>query len=418
MGKTITIKIIEKAAGREVRVGEWVPVKLDKLYLCSHETPTTVQNYGVTKVYDPNKILIVVGGHNLTTAKDMTDRRRVLEWAKQVGIPQKNVLDYGQGGSEHDAAIEHGWVLPGTLIMTATDGQTPICGAMGCVACPMAHATETGVSLITGKSWTHVVASMKFNLTGALPKGVTPRDVFESILGKIGPNGAMNHMIEWTGPTIDKMSIDGRKVLCDLSAYTGAFSGIVNPDQKTIDYLKPRTTDSYDLITSDDDAPFTKTLDFDISTMEPVIVEPPKRFTVTPVKKLEGKKFDRGFIGTCANGRIEDLRIAAKILKGNRVNPSVHLIITPATNEQYKLALKEGLIETFVEAGVVVGVPGCQMCIGWTTPLVEDEIYIGTSPHNFPGRSGSVDAQINLASPATVAASCIEGKFTDPRRYL
>jgi homoaconitase/3-isopropylmalate dehydratase large subunit len=418
MGKTITEKIIERAAGKKIHTGEFVRISLGNLVLGSLPVKE-LEELGVKKVFDPQKIKIVLGGHDYCLPHNLKMRRSTMQTAKELGIPRGNIMDIGEGGEEHDVSIEHGWPLPGTVYLCGIDGQTPMNGALGCVAEPLAHgANEIVAATITGKSWIHVPPSIKINLAGTLQKGVTARDVSEYVLGKIGSSGALGSMIEWSGPAIGEMSLAGRIAICCHSAFTGAFSGIVNPDQKTIDFVKSRTEDTFDPVTSDADATYEKTLNFDVSSIEPQVGIPPKRHIVKSIKDVEGKKVDRGFIGSCANGRLEDLQIAAKILKGRKVHPDVHLNITPNSTENYKLALREGLIETFIEAGALVPAPCCGMCLGYVTPLVGDEVCVSTSTCNYSGRMGSEEADIYLASPATVAASCVEGKFADPRRFV
>jgi homoaconitase/3-isopropylmalate dehydratase large subunit len=247
---------------------------------------------------------------------------------------------------------------------------------------------------------------------------VSARDMVEYVLGQIGPSGAMGCMIEWAGTAVDEMSLSSRIAICCHSAFTGAFSGIMNPDQKTLDFVRSRTEDTCDPITSDPDAVYKKTLNFDVASVAPQVAIPPKRHVVKPIMEVEGIKIDRGFIGSCANGRIEDLRVAARILRNEKVHPDVHLNITPNSIENYSLALRENLIQTFIEAGALVPAPSCGMCVGYVTPLVGDEVCVSTSTCNYSGRMGSQESKIYLASPATVAASCIEGKLADPRRYF
>ena len=417
MGRTITEKIIAKAVGREVRIGEFARVSLDKI-VTSSLRPAQLEKLGVKKLFDPTKIMLVLCGHDYCIPGRLDRRLANIKAAKKYGIPRDNIRDVGEGGEEHDVSMQNGWVLPGKVYICGIDGQTPINGAMGCVAEPLAHgAGEVIAAILTGKSWIHVPPSIKLNLKGELQAGVSGRDVFEWILGKLGPSGAVGSMLEYTGPAVDEMSIDSRLAMCGHSAFTSAFSGIINPDEKTIDWIKPRTKESFEPLTSDPDAKYIKTFDFDVSQIEPQVVLPPKRHFVKSITEVKGKKIDVGFIGSCSNGRIEDLRIAAKILKGKKIHPDVLLNITPSTVETFKLAAKEGLINTFIEAGAIVPAPGCGMCVGYVTPLVRDQVCVSTSTCNYSGRMGSEEAHIYLAAPATVAASCLEGKLVDAREY-
>lgn len=426
MGKTITEKIIEKAAGIEIKIGEFVRVPMGNLVLGRGSVQLPVEQLnklGIHKVWDPKKVKVIIGGHDYVTPRGLRQRRMTIQGAKKYGIPTENIVDIPEGGEEHTGSIDHGWVLPGSVYLSGHNGQTAIEGSMGAVALPLSNgAGEIITAIITGKSWLHVPPSMKINLTGDLQAGVSSRDVFEWVLGKIGPSGALGTniamMVEWTGSAVEEMSIDSRLALLSNTAYLGAYSGIINPDKKTIDYVKARTKEPFEPLTSDPDAEYEKTLNFDVSSIEPQVAMHPKRHLIKPITEVHGMKINRGFIGSCANGRLEDLRVAAKILKGRKIKPDVLLTITPSTAAVLKKAIKEGLIEIFMDAGALLTTPSCGMCPGHTTPLVEDEVCVASSTVNNPGRMKGLKAQIYLASPATVAASCVEGKLTDPRSYF
>jgi 3-isopropylmalate/(R)-2-methylmalate dehydratase large subunit len=224
--------------------------------------------------------------------------------------------------------------------------------------------------------------------------------------------------MEFTGKVIEDMSIDGRLSMCCLSIFTGAKTGIVNPDQKVLDWFKSRTNVPFEPQTSDKDAVYVKTYQYDGSKIEPQVVIPPYRRTVAPVSRVEGTKITSAFIGSCASGRDEDLRIAARILKGRKVHPGVMFNITPGSSDAMLRVDREGVIATLLEAGCFVCAPSCSMCPGFYTPLAKNEVCIASSTTNVPGRMGDESAQVYLGSPATVAASAIEGKIADPRKYL
>jgi 3-isopropylmalate/(R)-2-methylmalate dehydratase large subunit len=266
--------------------------------------------------------------------------------------------------------------------------------------------------------WFRVPKSVKFKITGKLQNGVMGRDVFEYILNQIGPAGAVYQAMEYTGPVMDEMSIDGRLSMCCLSIFTGAKTGIVNPDQKVIDWFKERTKVPFEPQYSDPDAEYVKTYEIDGSKIEPQIVVPPYRRTVKNIKEVEGTKITTAFIGSCASGRDEDLEIAAKILKGRKIHPSVMFNVTPGSSDTMLRVDREGVITTLLEAGCFVCAPSCSMCPGFYTPLAKNEVCIASSTTNVPGRMGDESALVYLGSPATVAASAIEGKITDPRKYL
>lgn len=248
---------------------------------------------------------------------------------------------------------------------------------------------------------------------------MTARDVCESVIGQLGPTGTPGHVMEWTGSLVDHLGMDSRFALCANAIFTGAWTAIINPDKTTIDYVKSCTDEPFDPVVSDPDAGFAKTFRFDMSNLEPQIVPPPKRTDVFPVSKYQGTKIDWGFIGTCANGRLEDMRIAAQILKGRQIHPGVVLNITPGSTNVYKQCIREGIMEVFAEAGACIAVPCCGMCLsGANTPLGAGNVCISTGTCNYPGRMGSNKAQIYLGSPATVAASAVAGEITDPRDFL
>jgi 3-isopropylmalate/(R)-2-methylmalate dehydratase large subunit len=272
--------------------------------------------------------------------------------------------------------------------------------------------------MVLGRSWLRVPESIKFNLMGKLQDGVMARDISDFVLGEIGPAGAPYKIIEWTGPVIDAMSMDGRLSICNDALHSGAKTCIINPDQRTIEYVKARTDKSFEPLVSDPDADYAKIYEYDLSDMEPQIVEPPKRWTVKPISNVKRIDINRAFIGTCFNSRMEDIRIAARILKGRKVHPEVRLNITHGSSDVVKQSAKEGLMEIFIDAGCELPMPSCGMCGGFSTPLAAGDVCVATGTCNYPGRMGDHDSDIYLANPATVAASAIEGKLTDPREYL
>ena len=421
MPKTITEKILARASGKaEVSPGEYLEVRSHRpmtLTAGMHRGPEKVLEMGVNRLFNP-KLVNIVDGHTGVTASQQAGeaRRRTERWAKEVGIPKENIYLLGRSGIEHVFAGEKCWALPGDCFFQVINGHTTTLGALGAFAVTLSYGSAA--YLITGKTWIRVPESVKFNITGDLPKGVMARDVFEYILGQIGPTGCAGKVMEFTGPTIDNMDMDRRFSLCCLALFTGAWTAIINPDQKTLDYIRERTSDPFEPLVSDPDARYAKVYDFDVSNLVPQVVPPPERYIVKPVTELEGTRITNGFIGACANSRIEDMRTTAKVLKGKKLCPGVILNITPGTPNIYKQALDEGLIRIFLDAEAVIASPACGMCIGFNTPLAAGDVCISTGTCNYPGRMGSKDAEIYAASPATVAASCIEGKITDPRKYL
>ena len=427
MGKTIVEKILAKAVGKPgVSPGEYVKLGIKDTFIIigsDCDMPRSMGDFkrlGWDKMWDPTKVMIVpdhCGSYTRPGDKN-TNReahRITSEWARSLGVPEENILELGRVGTCHHLPIERGWALPGGVYLN-TDTHCPTAGGVGCLGINLS-AAET-FFLRAGWMWFRVPKSIKFNITGKLQDGVMGRDVYEYILSQIGPAGAVYQVMEYTGPVMEEMSIDGRLSMCCLSVFTGAKTGIVNPDQKVIDWYKARTKVPFEPQISDSDAEYVKTYEYDGSKIEPQVVVPPYRRTVKNISEVEGTKITTAFIGSCASGRDEDMRIAAKILKGRKIHPRVMFNVTPGSSEAMARVDKEGIISTLLEAGCFVCAPSCGMCPGFSTPLAKNEVCIAASTTNVPGRMGDESAQVYLGSPATVAASAIEGKITDPRKYL
>ena len=429
MGKTIIEKILAKAVGKsEVSPGEYVQFDAARIDHPFVITGTDMaEHFGKWKsqgweFFDVNKIIFApehcgswtrVG--SVTTNRE--NHHRNVEWLKELGVPEKNILELGRIGNCHHLAIEKTLALPGSVYFSAiTDGHAITVGGVGCFGSCLSASSPA--FLRSGWSWFRIPESIKFNIKGKLQDGVMGRDVYEYILGQIGPAGAIYQVMEFTGPVMDEMGMDGRLSMCCLAMFTGAKLGIVNPDEKVIDWFKARTKVPFEPQVSDQDARYVKTFEYDGSKIEPQVVIPPHRHTVKKISEVEGTKITNAFIGSCASGRDDDLRMAARILKGRKVHPNVMLNITPGTSDTMRRVDKEGIIQTLVEAEAYVCAPGCGMCPGFYTPLAKNEVCIASSTTNYPGRMGDESAQVYLGSPATVAASAIEGKITDPRKYL
>jgi 3-isopropylmalate/(R)-2-methylmalate dehydratase large subunit len=422
MGSTITEKILAKAAGRkEVSPGDYVEV--------TSRCPTPMGNFGGLRgglefcvewevgVFNP-KLIRIVDGHLGATASHNAARSRMgaRKWAKSVGIPNENIYTLGRSGIENMFSAERAWALPGEVYLQAVNGHSSGSGALGAFATTLSYGR--GEYFMTGKTWMRVPRTIKIVVNGTLPAGTCARDLFEYLLSQIGPTGAGGAALEWTGPVVEALSMGERFSLCSLAIFTGAWTAIINPDEKTLAYVRERTDESFEPQLSDPDARFAKILEIDVTNLEPQVVPPPKRHLVQPLKELEGTPINRGFIGSDAGSWIEHLRMAAHILKGRKINPRVVLNITPGTTRILRQALDEGLIGTFIDAECVVPTPNEGMEWGANTPLSADEVCIASGQTNYPGRMGSDEAQIYLANPMTVAASCLEGKIADPRKYF
>jgi len=357
LGKTIVEKILAKASGKkEVSPGEYVEVHINTVVQVSSDgggtpMPDTFKKFGWDKLWDPAKVMIVpdhCGSYTPieygATNNNRENHRRHIEWAKKMGIPGKNIMDLGRVGNCHHLSVEEGWALPGSVYLHA-DTHSMTVGGVGCFG-PCETAAMAAL-LRTGTTWFRVTESIKFNITGKLQDGVMGRDVYEYILGQIGPAGAIYQAMEFTGPVMDDMNMDGRLSMCCLAIFTGAKLGIVNPDKKILDWFKARTSVTFEPQVSDSDAKYVKTYEYDGAKIEPQVVVPPLRHTVKNISAVEGVKVTNAFIGSCASGRDEDMRIAARILKGKKVHPGVMFNITPGSSAAMTRAAREGVIATF-----------------------------------------------------------------------
>jgi 3-isopropylmalate/(R)-2-methylmalate dehydratase large subunit len=410
-------KILARASGeKEVSPGQIIDAKVDKAMMHDLTGPRVIDSFreiGVKRVWDPERI-IVVFDHDVppSTIKAAELQKKVRNFVREQGI--KYFYDIGRGGVCHVVMLEKGHVKPGELIVGA-DSHTVTYGALGAFATGVG-ATDMAAVLATGSIWLRVPETLKFEVSGKLQKRVYAKDLILHIIGMIGAEGANYKAMLFSGQTIRDLGIDGRATICNMSIEAGAKAGIIEPDEKTIKYVKERAGEPITPIRSDEDAEFTKVYEIDASRLEPQVAIPPSVDNVKPVSEVGGIEIQQGFIGTCTNGRLDDLRAAAEILKGRRVKDGVRLVIIPGSQEVYDRALKEGLIEIFIKAGAIVCGPGCGPCIGISRGvLADDEVCISSANRNFVGRMGSPKSKVYLASPATVAASAIKGKITDPR---
>jgi 3-isopropylmalate/(R)-2-methylmalate dehydratase large subunit len=310
--------------------------------------------------------------------------------------------------------MDLGLVRPG-MFAASHDTQVTGAGAVGALAVGSLPLQEL---YTLGKTWIKVPWTIRYNISGKLPEGVMARDIMHMIVGEIGADGALYKTMEFGGPAISDMSIDGRITLCNMANHAGAKAAIVSPDEKTVEYVKSRTNDHFNVVAGDSDAAYEKSLDFDISNLEPYVAAPPEVHNCKLLHEVAGEHVDVGYIGSCAGGRLEDLRAAAAILKGKQLESGFKLYIVPTSLAIMKAAIKEGLIEIFAEAGASVFPPTCDFCWGALGALASGQTAITTGTLNIAGRMGSGDSRIFLASAYSVAASAIEGRIADPREYL
>jgi 3-isopropylmalate/(R)-2-methylmalate dehydratase large subunit len=411
-------KILANASGKqEVSPGEIVEANIDVAMTHDLTGPLAIKSFneiGAKKVWDKDKVVIILD--HLVPASSVISaglHKTVRKFAEEQNI--ENFYDVGRGGVCHQVMPEKGHVRPGEVIV-GSDSHTCTYGAFGAFATGIG-STEMAAVFATGKLWFRVPEVIKVNVTGKFQKLVSAKDLTLNIVGKIGADGAIYKGLEFGGSTIRDMTVDGRMVLSNMAVEMGAKAGLIEPDQKTLDYVKARTDKPFTAFKSDKDATYERVVDVDVSDLEPQVAVPHSVDNVKPVSEVEDIKVDQAFIGSCTNGRLEDLRAAAPILKGKKIAKGVRLVVIPASQEIYLNALNEGLINLFMDAGATVGNPNCGPCLGGHMGiLAEGEACISTSNRNFIGRMGSTKSYVYLASPATVAASALTGKITDPTK--
>ncbi|MEM2083856.1 MAG: 3-isopropylmalate dehydratase large subunit [Nitrososphaerota archaeon] len=420
MYSNIVEKILSKAAGKEkVEAGEIIKAKVDKVMFHDLTGPLTLKSFkemNGKKVWDPERIIVIfdhlVPANNERAA---LNQKNIREFVFEQGI--KNFYDIGRGGICHQIMVEKGHAIPGELIIGA-DSHTCTYGAVGSFATGMG-ATDVAAILLTGETWLKVPETMKININGKIKEPITSKDVILYIIGKLSVDGAVYKAVIFSGEAVENMTIDSRMAMCNMAVEMGAKTGIVEPDKITEQYFKEKNI-LIDLnCKSDPNAEFSEIIDFNVSKLEPQVACPSSVDNVKPINEIEGIEIDQAYIGSCTNGRLEDLRLVAKIVKNRKINENVRTIIVPASQEIYLNALKEGLIDIFIKAGALVCNPTCGACIGTHMGILADEeTCIASINRNFIGRMGSTKAKVYLASPATVIASAITGRITDPRRYL
>jgi len=418
MGQTISEKILAKASGnKDVCAGDFVDAEID--LAMSHDNTflvsTIFNEIGVKNVWNPDKIVIVLDHRTpANTIKTAENHKHIRKFAKKQNIT--HFFDVGEGVC-HQVLPEKGFVSPGMLIV-GSDSHTTTYGAVGAFGTGIG-ATDMAAVWITGKLWFKVPETLRFNVSGKLSRYVSAKDVILHIIGKIGADGATYKACEFYGCVIENMSIDGRLCVSNQAMEMGTKAAIIPPDKKTVDYVTSKTNVKFNVVSSDEDATYEKTYDFDVSDIEPQIACPDKVDNVKPVSDIVGTEIHQAVLGSCTNGRLDDLAVAAEILKGKTISKNVRMIVVPASRLIYLAAVEHGYIQTFVNAGATVVNPGCGPCLGLHQGvLAEGECAISSTNRNFKGRMGSPEAQIYLGSPATVAASALKGKITDPRGVI
>lgn len=417
MGMTIAEKIIARASGvSSVKAGDIHTVSLDRIMTNDGTTHLTIDMfYNQLKnptIADPSKVVFIID-HNIPAdnPKTAASHKKMRDFARNYHI------DFWEGkGVCHQLMMEH-YVTPGEFIFGA-DSHTCTYGALGAFGTGVG-CTDLLYALVTGTSWVLVPETIRFHLKGNLPKGVYPRDLMLTIIGEIGANGANYQVMEFTGEGASNFSINDRMVLCNLAVEAGAKTAIFEPDEKTIAYLNahgnriPKA-----MLKSDPDAHYVREYTFDLSTIQPVVARPDFVDDVIPVKEVGEVFIDEAFVGSCNNGRIDELRVSANLLKGKKIPEHMRFIIAPASNQVYLQALEEGLIDIFMESGAMVVNSNCSVCWGGCQGVIgENEVLISTGTRNFKGRAGDPSSKIYLASAETVTASALAGKIITADDY-
>jgi homoaconitate hydratase family protein len=417
LGQTFSEKIFSLKAGHDVQAGEVVTVSPD--YILSHDNAAAIiqefNKLGIKQVKNPRKIVIILD-HVVpaSTEKYAQNHKIIREFVASQKL--QNFFDINCGIC-HQVFSEKGFALPGKLIL-GSDSHTTSYGALGAFAAGIGRS-EVASLWATDEIWLRVPETIKIAMEGKLPPGVYAKDVILKIIGEQGADRANYKAVEFGGESAESFSLASRMAMANMAAEMGAKNSYFVPNEETINFLKERKRDDYQISTSDNEARFEEVIQVDVSAIEPQVACPHSVDNVKPVSEVEGVKFHQALIGTCTNGRLEDLKVAAKILKGKKIHPSVRVLVIPASQETYRLSLKEGAMEIFSEAGCVVLNPGCGPCLGAHQGiLAPGEVALSTANRNFRGRMGSRDSEIYLASPATVAASSIKGEITDPRKFL
>ncbi|MEA3493538.1 MAG: 3-isopropylmalate dehydratase large subunit [Candidatus Margulisiibacteriota bacterium] len=423
MAQTITQKILAKHAGlKKIEPGQLISCKIDVVLGNDITAPTAIKEFekiGVRKVFDKKKIYLVPD--HFTPAKDIKSAEQVKmmrHFAKKYGIV--NFFEIGSMGIEHALLPEMGAIKPGDLVIGA-DSHTCTYGALGAFSSGVG-STDMAAAMATGEVWLKVPEQLKFIYRGKLGKWVEPKDLILYTIGMIGVDGARYMSMEFTGPVIRNISVEGRLTIANMAIEAGGKNGIFEPDIKVYQYLKNKIKNinsSFVIrnssLRSDPGAIYKKVYNWDVSKIEPQVAFPHLPSNTKPVSKCSRVKIDQSVIGSCTNGRIEDMRIAAKVIKGKKVNPNVRLLVIPATQKIELQMIKGGLTETFIKAGAVVSTPTCGPCLGGHMGiLAEGEKAIATTNRNFVGRMGHPKSEVYLSNVAVAAASAIAGRIISP----
>lgn len=417
LGKTIAEKILGRKSNQDARAGDIVIADLDFIMGQDGTSPLAIKAFSAmqaNKVFDPARVAMVID-HSapspLQGVSELHHQMRVFAGEQKI-----NFYDIGEGVC-HQLMPERGHVVPGDLVIGA-DSHTCTYGAINAFSTGVG-STDLAAGLVAGKLWFKVPETFKFVLNGTLPAGVFSKDLILYLIGDVTADGATYMAAEYVGEAINALSVEGRFTISNMAIEMGAKCGLMEADQKTVDWVKAHSQKDFEVVKSDADAVYARVKEYNVSNLEPQVAKPHTVDNVAPVSEVAGTPIQQGVIGTCTNGRMEDLRIAARILKGRKIDKHTRLIVAPASRQIMLEAMREGLMEIFIEAGAAVVTPGCGPCVGTHNGVPSDgENVISTANRNFKGRMGNNKAFIYLGSPATVAASVLFGKITDPREFI
>jgi 3-isopropylmalate/(R)-2-methylmalate dehydratase large subunit len=411
MGKTIVEKILNRAGGgQDWSAGDIVDARVSYLMTNDAVGELTIKAFEALgrMPWDKNRIAVVLDHYIPATTENAARTHKLLrDFSRKYDLQL-----FDQQGVCHQLMLEH-FVLPGDLII-GTDSHTCTYGGIGAFATGVG-STDGAAAMATGEIWLKIPETIRIDLQRKLPDHVHPKDIILKVIGDLGADGATYKALQFSGEGASDISNEGRFTMCNMAIEAGAKTGIFEPDAATEVFLKHREGKGI-FFKSDPDARYSREMTINLDRLGPQIACPWSVGNVAPIEKVKGTRIDQAFIGSCTNGRIEDLRITAQILKGKKVKPQVRMLVTPASQGIFLQAIKEGLIKTFIEAGAVVCNPGCSACFGGQGMLWEGEVCIGTHNRNFKARMGHKDSKVYLASPETVAVSAIAGRIEDPRK--
>ncbi|MFB3885861.1 MAG: 3-isopropylmalate dehydratase large subunit [Thermodesulfobacteriota bacterium] len=423
MGMTMTEKIFARHSGlKKVEAGEYVTAKVDQAFI--HDSFPEIQEgmkeagieSGLDRIWDKDRVMVLIDHTSPAMDKNVAAAKKhvtIRNLAKKLGLP--NFFDV-KAGIGHQVLMEKGYVLPGSLVLAA-DSHSTIYGALNCGGTGIGE-TEMAWVLHFGELWFQVPTTIRIEVSGKMAEGVMAKDIFLHISGTHGTEVAQYKAMEWTGSAVQNLSVDGRMCIANQSVELGAKFSLFPADERTLNFIKNRAARPYEPVQSDPDAKYEAVYTVEASKLQPLVAQPHSMEVVSPAGHYQDVRINQANIGGCANGRLEDIAWAARILKGKRVHSDVRCIVGPASWEVYKEAIRAGYLETLIDAGAIVCHPHCGPCTGTMGTLAPGEVCITATSRNFKGRMGSPEASIYLASPATVAASAVAGHIIDPREVL